>query len=471
MDTILPSGLPRYNVANITDNIKFENQSVIIGEFAGKDIKTNPTATNYFNTFIGYKAGQNSVSMGDTILLGSEAGMNVYRGSNLIVLGREETDGTLVEAFNMLSVGFFNKTLTNSISVGSYNKTNGYMSLSVGKLNTTAGDHNITLGHNIIYDGSENVHIGTNNIIANSDSSLVIGNNITGNEINNAIVIGNNISLDNAKSAMMIGNNLLGSEGVLMNIDNSIIKTNEGLYLGISTESSNIVPVCIGFSTSDAIPVTSNNYSLYTRNGAYFADRLTIGSFTLIAGSGSGSEMAYVLPDVPNDVQDTTNYALSLNNDTSNNVMVWKKLYQNTDELPQGNKNLYYNDSQVDARVEAKFHEKFNPYFDIRLSDTMSTITLDRVTNGINNKMIVGGKYDGDLSISGRLNANHLIVNKIEVLGYGGNTDWMSSSTSGLSTLNAAVTDLTSIISSTSNQLVNALNALANRVSILESKF
>jgi DNA-dependent RNA polymerase auxiliary subunit epsilon len=218
---------------------------------------------------------------------------------------------------------------------------------------------------------------------------------------------------------------------------------------------------------------------LYARNGAYVADRLTIGTVTLIAGtagsveepqSESQSEITYILPQLPADVQDITNYALSLDNNNNDNIMVWKRLYQNTDELPQGTNNLYYNDAQVDARVEAKFHEKFNPYFDIRFIDKMPSITLDRVTNGINNQMIINGKYQGDLFVSGRLNVNHLIVNKIEVLGYGGNSDVLSSSTSGLSALGTAITDLTTIITNTSNQLVNALNTLTNRVATLESR-
>lgn len=480
MDTILPNGLPRYNVANITDNIKFENQSVIIGENAGKDIKLNPSVTNnYFNTFVGYKAGQNSVSMGDTILMGAEAGMNIYRGSNLIVLGREQTDGSLVEVFNMLSLGFFNTTLTNSISVGSYNSTNGYMSLSFGKHNAPTGDYNVAVGNEIGYSGSHNVHIGNNNIITSSEASLVIGNNITGNQATYSVIIGNNISVDSTDTSIMIGNNLVGTDGIHMNIDNSIIKDDAGLYFGRSDETSNILPVCIGFAPADVIPVTSNHYSLYARNGAYVADRLTIGTVTLIAGtagsveepqSESQSEITYILPQLPADVQDITNYALSLDNNNNDNIMVWKRLYQNTDELPQGTNNLYYNDAQVDARVEAKFHEKFNPYFDIRFIDKMPSITLDRVTNGINNQMIINGKYQGDLFVSGRLNVNHLIVNKIEVLGYGGNSDVLSSSTSGLSALGTAITDLTTIITNTSNQLVNALNTLTNRVATLESR-
>jgi hypothetical protein len=460
MNSILPSGLPRYNTANLTDNIKFENQSVIIGEYAGRDIKqAADISKNYFNTFVGYRAGQNSVSVGDTIFLGAQAGMNLYNGSNTIILGREADNGSFVSAYNMLSLGYFNKTETNSISVGSYNTTNGYLSLSAGKYNTATGDNNVTLGNGNQYIGSYNVNIGNKNALSGMQNCICIGNNINDSGI---LAAGRTGGLTDA---IIIGNNLVATSDTLqMNIGNTLLKDAQGIYVGQGTSN-----VYIGFQQGDETPLTSNMYSLYTKNGLYVADRLAIGGVTLISNSNLATDVEYILPVLPDNVKDTTNVALSLD---ANNQMIWRRLYQNTDELPQGNANLYYNDARVDARVEAKFHEKFNPYFDIRLYEMTPTITLDRVKNGTSNQMIVNNKFQGNLALTGslavaeKLNVNHLIVNKIEVLGYGGNID-TATGTAGLTT---AVTDLTNVITNTSNQLVNALNALATRVALLESR-
>jgi hypothetical protein len=451
MNSILASGLPRYNTANLTDNIKFDNQSVIIGEFAGRDIKQQAdVSTNYFNTFLGYSAGQNSVKASDTIFIGAQTGMNLYSGSNNIMIGREQDDGTFTSVYDMLSIGLFNKTLNNSISVGSYNQANGYLTLSLGKYNTTTGNRNITIGNNAEYSGSYNINIGNNNV--NID--------VTG-PITNCISIGNNIEMHDR--AIMIGNNLTGTETTIMNIGNMIVQNSEGLFLS----QSNLVPVCIGFQQDQQTPLpsTSNAYSLYTNGGIYVNDRIAIGNFILSANSNITTEIEYILPEIPDDLQNTNNLALSLNN---RNELTWKRMYQNTDEIPQGSTNLYYNEAQVDARVDAQFYQKFNPFFDTRLLQKVSSISLDQLQNGSSNRMIIDNVYNGDISVTGRLNANHLIVNKIEVLGYGNNTDWMQSSSSALAT---GLSDLNIVIKNTSNSLIAALNALSARVSALESRF
>jgi hypothetical protein len=468
MNSILPSGLPRYNSANLTDNIKFDNQSVIIGENAGKDVKQQAALSkNYFNTFLGYSAGQNSAKASDTIFVGAQSGMNLYSGSNNIIIGRERDDGTFISVYDILSLGLFNQTLNNSISVGSYNQTNGYMSLGIGKYNVATGDANVTIGNNAVYNGSYNINIGNNNTgptapqdpYQNIDPVLLT--------TNKSIAIGNNIEMRN--QAIMIGNNLTGTDTTVMNIGNVIIQDNQGLFLS----QSNITPVCIGFqrgqtdqsqsqdggqTTLQLLPTTSNAYSLYTNGGLYVQDRIAIGNFILSANSNITSEIEYILPDLPTNLQDANNVALSLNN---KNELIWKRIYQNTDELPQGTTNLYYNNAQVDARVDAKFYEVFNSYFDDRLIQMAPVISLDQLKNGTSNKMIVNNVYQGDISVTGRLNVNHLIVNKIEVLGYGTNVG---------SALSSGLSDLNTVILNTSNALIAAINSLAARVAILESR-
>ena len=127
MNNILASGFARYNAGNITNNISFENQSTIIGEFSGQNIlDTSTLYRNFYNTFVGYKAGQNSINVVKNIFVGFEAGLNVYAGSNNIIIGKNEDYGNSMNIYDIVSVGNGNYTETASMSLGTSNINKGY---------------------------------------------------------------------------------------------------------------------------------------------------------------------------------------------------------------------------------------------------------------------------------------------------------------------------------------------------------
>lgn len=481
MNNILPSGLPRFNSASVTNNINFNDQSVIIGEYAGKDLVLGSILyPNYFNTFIGYKAGQSSLNVRDSIFVGKEAGINVLTGSNNIILGHDENNILNNTINNTIALGFNTKTDTNTITIG-YGQTN-------------SGFHNIALGRFNDVFGSYNINIGNNNLMNNLNNSIFIGNDNqntwTANN-SNVIIIGNNI-LDDSKlyfsnlissEPILIGNNLYGDNRFIINIGNSILKYNnyngnKALIFG----SSNL-PILTGFEMTDIEAFSGHTEaSIYAKN-AVFTDKLILGNPTnmnmktisLLSQSNMTSNISYVLPLLPD--SSFRNVALSLN---ENNEMIWKQLLMNSDDVPEGNSNLYYTYERVyteidtylennlnknlkdfvDARIDADFYDKFNTYFNINFDQKLPSLNLDYIKNGTSNQMIVNGYYPGRLII------NHLVVNKIEVVGYGGDYTTTQNINNGI----GDILELTNIINNTSNVLLQMINTLSLRVQNMEQR-
>ncbi len=414
MNNILPSGFPRFNSGNLVNNITFDNQSTIIGEYAGKDLNLsiNPNLRNLNNTFIGLRAGQNSLDVGDTILIGRETGMNLYTGSNNIMIGRDNDQGFLSTMFDVISLGYMNNTADDSISLGSYNTSLGYQNLLTGKNNQVSG--------------TGNINIGNQNVLQNVDNSICIGNN-------------NHYSDGNDR--IMIGNNLHGSFRI--NVGNTLYKTDNEIYLGMSD-----LPVGIGYTNEEPL---NSNYSLYAKDGVH-TNKIKLGSIVLIGNQDAG-DVVYTLPTSP---ANYANMALSLNN---SNEMIWTRLYMNTDEIQQGTSNLFYNEPMIDQRVDARFDanlsKRFSTYFDVDFDKKIPTVTLDSIQNGLTNQMIVDKQYNNDLFINGTLSVDRLIVNKIEVVGYGNEY------------LPAGIKyDSYDIV--TSNEFLSTINILLNRIRSLE---
>jgi hypothetical protein len=191
MNNILATGFARYNAGNITNNISFENQSTIVGEFSGQNILDTATLfRNFYNTFVGYKAGQNSINVSKNIFVGFEAGLNVYAGSNNIIIGKNADNDKSLEIYDIISIGNANYTENNSISLGTSNINSGYQNISIGLQNNIQGLQNMVFGNkNYLPHGtSESLIIGNNNLLSSdaiSSNIIIIGNKNFDNSLRN----------------------------------------------------------------------------------------------------------------------------------------------------------------------------------------------------------------------------------------------------------------------------------------------
>jgi hypothetical protein len=187
MNNILPSGLPRFNSATITNNLSFNSQSVIIGEYAGKNLPLgNLLYKNFFNTFVGYKAGQNTLNSKDTILIGNEAGLNIRNTSNSIIIGHD--DNAIIDA-----------TIIDSIAIG-YNREAGTQTITIGYAQNNLGINNISIGRNNYVTGNNNIVIGANTTTQDFNNSFILGNSAQATA-DNQVVIGTNADPLGATSA------------------------------------------------------------------------------------------------------------------------------------------------------------------------------------------------------------------------------------------------------------------------------
>jgi hypothetical protein len=487
MNNILPSGLPRFNSASIINNLSFSSQSVIVGEYAGKNLPVgNLLYQNFFNTYVGYKAGQNTLNAKDTIYIGKEAGLNVRNSSNTIIIGRD--DNEIIDA-----------TIIDSIAIG-YNREVGTQTITIGYSQHNFGINNISMGRDNYVSGNNNINLGNTNVISNVTSSVFIGNDNALNNTkrsSNIIVIGNQ-SLKNTgiyfsnlieSEPILIGNHLYDDNRFTVNIGNSLVKYDnyDGIKAVILGNQTSPVITGIDFNQIDILDIDNllqNNASLYARN-AIFTDKMVVGNMNntslytigLVSNSNLSQNITYILPSPPESSLMNKNVALSL---SSNNEMVWTKLVLNTDDVPEGNSNFYYNNDRlnilidnqlktvinqelkdfVDARIEADFYTKFTSYFNMNFNNRLPYVTLDHINNGTSNQMIVNGYYGGRMMI------NHLVVNKIEVVGYGNNY----STTENIGNNSAQIAELVESIHSTSNILSRLINSLTSRLDNIEQR-
>lgn len=501
MNNILATGYPRYNGGANTEYIKFDNQSTIIGESAGKNLYlyTDTLVGNYYNTYLGYNAGLNSIQSFGNVYIGYQAGMNIENGSNNIVLGHENNDGFTVSAYDIISIGIDNTTSTNSISIGTSNVNSGYNNVMLGKSNDSFNADNV-------------ICIGNENVYSNIDDSIIIGhdNNVISDRLNsNIIILGNNnikneqIDYDDLLSAnpILIGNDLnLSNSNFVINIGNTFLKYDnysnvEIICLGESfgKYGSNSLYTAVGFSWSNISNTSNTNEiynldqyiqscnavpsSLYVNNGL-FTDRLTLGSYemdasnignytiSLVCGSNLTSNIVYSIPDYP-DLSSYNDFVLSTN---SYGTMYWKKadfLAGTTDTIRQGTSNLYYNSALVDARIDAKFYNNF----DINFNNKVSSLTLDTITNGTSNRYISNGTYNRDLMIFGTLTVNRLKVLGIDANNESQYTNYMTSLLNNDSNMSNYIRLNDIKMTNTSNSLIQYVTTLDNQMSNYVSLF
>jgi hypothetical protein len=402
MNNILPSGKARIGQNEFDDKLSFEFRSTIAGENAGLSLNSPSDALfqNYFNTFVGYQSGRNSVYSKNSTFIGYNAGNDISIGSNNIYLGNEfydEDENVFRKTrYDVLSIGINNKTNTNSITVGTQNRNLGYKNIVsgignnlkdnenilIGCDNDSSNNSSITLGSYNFNSGFKNIVSGHRNRVTNSENILIGHDNITSN-ILHSIIIGKNNFLQNTVDYINIGNNL--TYPYKINIGDTFLKystsNDDMIFLGL--HSSNVTPTAIGFLnteiefSSNFSYISSNRHSLYVKNGTY-TDKLTIGKFdssninkysiSLTCPLELISNIEYVLPKFPENYKDiflTTN---------DRGIMSWKEIDVQT---------------QID-----------------------DNLNLDKIRNGTSNQYIQNGVYKSNLHVDGLL-----VVNKLQVLG------------------------------------------------------
>ena len=402
MNNILPSGKARIGQNEFDDKLSFELRSTIAGEHAGLVLNSPADALfrNYFNTFVGYQSGRNSVYSKNSTFIGYNAGNDISIGSNNIYLGNEfydEDENVFRKTrYDVLSIGINNKTNTNSITVGTQNRNLGYKNIVsgignnlkdnenilIGCDNDSSNNSSITLGSYNFNSGFKNIVSGHGNRVTNSENILIGHDNITSN-ILHSIIIGKNNVLQDTVDYINIGNNL--TYPYKINIGDTFLKystsNDDMIFLGL--HSSNVTSTAIGFLNTEIdfssnFPyLSSNRHSLYVKNGTY-TDKLTIGKFdssnvnkysiSLTCPLELISNIEYVLPQFPENYKD-----MFLTTD-DNGIMSWKEV-----------------------NVQAQIDDNLN---------------LDKIRNGTSNQYIQNGVYKSNLHVDGLL-----VVNKLQVLG------------------------------------------------------
>lgn len=522
MLSILATGEARYNNNALNNNLNFDNQSAIVGENAGKDLKIGAAIlrNNNFNTYVGYKAGESSIASLENIYIGYEAG-KLLNGSNNIMIGKNFENGVADTSYNAISIGSLNLSRDNSTTIGIFNKTLGFQNISSGNSNYILGNNNILYGNNnILYNTNNSVNIGYDNNISNINKSFILGNDnisrsgILKNNIYNSIVygnsnilsdnsniilIGNNNNLQKSKNissnSIYIGNNLNISNNYIINIGNTLLKydnysNNEILFLGNTNKYnsnyiySNIDTSEIGFSnyalhvaigfTEDRINnidkyMTLNDWSSLYINDGISTDRLTFANYT-----SNIPNISFVLPNIINEnmINSNINYVLPYLPNNSSNIVL--STNQNG-ELYWKEANILFETDTISKYTTDDLKEgKKNLYYtDTRARNVVTSVFVTDFANSFNlnyndkiNSLTLDQVKNGTSNryiSDGVINQDLIIfgtltVNKIQVLGV------------DIKNETAFNSYVTNIMQSTSNELMNTINMLLDRIKVLENR-
>lgn len=260
------------------DNIKFDYNSVIIGQNSGDKLYSSSSIYNNLNVFIGINSAKNANNISKTILIGENSGHDLNNSKENILIGK------------------YNNNIINQIE-----NTN-----IIGNKNTISDSD---IYYTNIYGTSNNINInnknniyGNYNLVNNTSNSLIIGNN------NNII----NTNLNN--NYIYIGNNLKDNNEIITNIDNILLKNIDNKIL-----IGNNNKVGIGYHNNDINnSIFNNDNYLYINNG------LTTSNITfnnnnnknliLKANNNLLDNIEYILPNNITNYDINSNYFLSVNN-------------------------------------------------------------------------------------------------------------------------------------------------------------
>ena len=322
-----------------SENIKFDFNSVIIGQNSGDNLYTSSSINNNLNVFIGINSGNNADNISKTILIGENTGYNLNNSKENILIGK------------------YNNNRIDKIE------------------NTNIIGNNNNISDNDIY--YTNIYGTSNNINTNYENNIYGNYNLV-NNTSNSLIIGNSNNIINTKlynNYIYIGNNLHDNNEIITNIDNILLKNIDNRIL-IGNENK----VGIGYQNNAITDsIFDNNNYLYIKNGLTTSN-ITFNnsnnkSLVLKANNNLLGNIEYILPDNINNYNINSNYFLSVNDI---NELYW---YENT--VP----NDFLNTSNYIRRLE---------YITERFS------IFDEETLELNNNLYINGILTVEkLNISG----------------------------------------------------------------------
>ena len=259
------------------DNIKFDFNSVIIGQNSGDKLYESSSINNNLNVFIGINSGSDANNISKTILIGENSGYSLTNSKENILIGK-------------------------------------YNNNKIDKIENTniIGNNNNLSDNNIYYT---NIY-GTSNNINTNYKNNIYGNYNLVNNTSNSLIIGNSNNIINRKlynNYIYIGNNLQDNNEIITNIDNILLKNIDNIIL-IGNENK----VGIGYQNNDITDSIFNNDNiLYIKNGLTTSN-ITFNnsdnrSLVLKANNNLLHNIEYVLPDNINNYNINSNYFLSVN--------------------------------------------------------------------------------------------------------------------------------------------------------------
>lgn len=260
-----------------SENIKFDFDSVIIGQNSGEKLYTSSSINNNLNVFIGINSGINADNISKTILIGENS-------------------------------GYYLNNSKENILIGKYNNNR------IDKIENTniIGNNNNVSDNNIYYT---NIY-GTRNNINTNYKNNIYGNYNLVNNTSNSLIIGNSNNIINTNlynNYIYIGNNLQDNNEIITNIDNILLKNIDNtIFIGNKNK------VGVGYQNNDINnSIFNNDNFLYIKNGLTTCN-ITFNnsnnrSLVLKANNNLLRNIEYVLPDNINNYNINSNYFLSVN--------------------------------------------------------------------------------------------------------------------------------------------------------------
>ena len=280
-----------------------------------------------------------------------------------------------------------------------YNEPNDYINIAIGKSINIKGRNNLAIGSNINIIGDNSIIFGNNKNNNPIHNSIIIGNNnLTNDFINNSIIIGNN----NKSSIINSNQIIIGSDidnKYLLNINNTICKDNNLLYIGLDK-----TPVAIGYNSNDTPYSSNSNISLFIKDGIYTSN-LTFyhsnNTITLKNPDNLTSNIIYTLPIIPNEFvriimscdnkgnlkwTETSTFDINTNLNVSN--IITSNIYANGFIFGIGSnlRNVNISDRTTDLLLEgSNLYYTNNRASNIFFSYINSNINSDLIREGSNN--------------------------------------------------------------------------------------
>lgn len=430
---------------NITTSKVFYN-NLINSNYTLNDIVNN---VEFYNNKIKYYINTNNISIYtiNIVLIpnnnncnitinfnNNDDNVNTYNLDQILIINSENTISLNSFSFaniNNIILNYENLNIKEFYIIDdSYINNNNFNIVNGCNVNII-GLNNIAIGNNFNITGNNSIVFGNNNSDCPISESIIIGNNNFQNAYaNNAIVIGNNninksdLVFQKDINPIIIGNNINDTQFSL-NINNIICKNDD--YLIFNS------PIAIGYSLDEINNANLNRSSLIIKNGIYTSNIAIVNnsnfSINIKATNNLKTNINYILPILPdtldsvflttdkfgnlswNEVGKLKSNNLSTNFLNANNIIAnsisgngynisdINMSDKTTDDLKEGNNNLYYTYDRVSNVFDNKIskinsdiitqgnsnlyytYDNINNLFNFFINN----ITSDNIKTGLNN--------------------------------------------------------------------------------------